>query len=109
MDERRYYNRVPVSYHANGYDCTINIEGKLYSARLMDISQGGAKLEVGDLYGGDAYKMDGAIIDDYYEQPYLAGKYYTVAWHKDEYIGISFSEPLSRSYDALYDYYAATA
>jgi len=109
MDERRYYNRVTVDNHANGYDCTVYIDGKNYSARLIDISQGGAKLEVHGLPGNYAYGMKGNIVDDYYEEPYLAGKYYTVAWHREEYIGVSFSEPLFRDYESLYSYYTTSA
>lgn len=109
MEERRRYDRVDVNYHVNNYDCTVEIDGMYYSARLVDISSGGARLKLSDAPAYDAYGMYGKIKDDYYEQPYLQGVYYTVAWHNDYDMGISFTEPLSKKTDALYDYYSASA
>lgn len=108
MEERRRYNRVAVNNHANGYDCTIEIEGMYYSASLMDISSGGARLKLTEAPSYDAYGKSGNVKDDYYEQPYLKDKYYTVAWHNEYYMGIAFTEPLSKETEALYSYYSAT-
>jgi PilZ domain len=109
MEERRQYERVAVNYHANGYDCTVEIEGKYYSARLMDISAGGARLKLSDAPAYHAYGMYGTVKDDYYGQPYLKGVNYTVAWHNDYEMGISFAQPLAREADALYSYYSSNA
>jgi len=108
-NERRNYNRVTVDKHANGYDYSIEIDGYYYSAKLINISSGGAKLKLSDYPGYDAYGKKGAIKDDYYDEPYLAGKYYTVAWHNEQYIGVQFSEPLAKDYDSLYAYYTTPA
>jgi hypothetical protein len=105
MDNIRRYNRVRVDKHADEYDCTIQIDGNHYPAMLINISQGGAQLKLDDFPGHDIHGMSGNIIDDYYEEPYLAGKYYTVAWHNDQYLGVSFLEPLEKDFDSLYAYY----
>ena len=106
MDERRKDQRVDVNYHANGYDCTTYINEKYYVATLVNISSNGAQLRLHDVPDGQILGYKGQITDDYYEHPYLAGKYYTVAWYKDNSVGISFDERLYREYDALYKYYS---
>jgi c-di-GMP-binding flagellar brake protein YcgR len=105
MEERRRYQRIYAQKHANGYDYGLELDGYYYKAKLVDVSQGGARLQLEDEPGVDLYEKSGVVKDDYYDQPYIEGVNYTVVWAKNYELGISFSTPLDLEYGTLYLYY----
>lgn len=105
MDERRYYERVQVQNHPDKYDCSIELDGYYYLAKLIDLSKGGARLKLPDYPGYNMQGKTGAVKNDFYGQPYIQGMEYTVAWNTGDVLGIAFKEPISYETGELYSYY----
>jgi len=106
MEERRLYKRLPVAYHANGFDCGLELEGRLYLAELVNVSRGGARIRLSQAAEYNLLGLYGIVRDDNYEKPYLKGSGYTVAWHEDNEVGLCFRVPLAVPTEYLDGYYA---
>jgi c-di-GMP-binding flagellar brake protein YcgR len=105
MEERRCSRRIYAQKHAYDYDCAIELGGRYYKARLVDLSQSGARLLLDDVLAIDLYGKMGVVKEDYYDQPFMEGLRCTVAWTKNDEVGLSFLKPLTLEYGALYLYY----
>lgn len=108
-EEKRQYARVEVEKHSEAYDCLLQIDGKNFQASLVNISTGGAQFRLDSKPSHNVAGKPGKIKYDNYDQPYLADKCYSIAWHNNDYIGVKFDEPLSKDYSSLYAYYRMRA
>jgi hypothetical protein len=106
MNERRVYARTFAQRHANGYDYDIEIDGKLYTAQLMDISRGGANFRLLSFPESSLTGKHGIVKDDRYDYKYLNGVSYKVMWSQFNEMGISFQPPLDEHTGAL-GYYSS--
>lgn len=104
MEERRNYQRLDLKGYA--YDCSVQINGEEYYARLLDISQGGARLQLqGDYDSNMRYGSYGKVKEEYYKPAFLHDHYYSVVWSSGKEVGVSFSGPLLHSYEDMKSYY----
>jgi hypothetical protein len=104
MQERRNYQRLDLKGYA--YDCSVQINGEEYYARLLDISQGGARLQLQGDYDPDMrYGSYGKVKEEYYKPAFLHDHYYSVVWSYGKEVGVSFSGPLLHSYEDMKNYY----
>ena len=105
MDERRLYQRISVKKRANGSDWSIELEGRHYQARLLDVSKGGARIHIEDWPDNILYGKTGTVKEDYYGYPYIKDMEFTVSWYVENVMGITFNEPLSPATEVLLEYY----
>jgi c-di-GMP-binding flagellar brake protein YcgR len=105
MGERRLYQRIYPQHHAVNYDCFIELGGRYYKTRLLDVSQGGARLLLEDEPDIDPNGKTGKVKYDHYDEQFMAGVLYSVAWARNAEVGVSFSEPLNWEFGFLCLYY----
>lgn len=104
MEERRKYQRLDLKDYA--YDCSVQINGEEYYARLLDISKGGARLQLqGDYAPNMGYGSSGNIMEEHYKPYVMNSNDYSVVWSYGKEVGISFSNQLSYSYEDIKNYY----
>lgn len=102
MEERRNYQRLDLTGYT--YDCSVQINGEEYYARLLDISQGGARLQLQADYDQDM--RSGKFKEEAYKPSLLSDQYYSVVWNYGKDIGVSFKSPLQYSNDDMKSYYS---
>ena len=104
MEERRNYHRIFAQMHSANYDYCLELDGEYHKAKLLDVSQGGARLLLGHKPGTELNGKVGVVKDDYHDTPFMEGISYFVVWTLENMMGVSFSEPLPWESETLYEY-----
>ena len=102
MEERRKYSRKYLSEYNYGYPCYIQYGERKYPARLLDVSQGGARFYIDTAdHLTERYSYGKVLGMADYTIPYFEDVYYSVAWQGDKQLGVYFEKPLPYEYLSL--------
>ena len=102
MKERRKHSRkYPGKYDYN-YACYVQYGERKYPARLLDVSQGGARFYIDTADSlAERYSYGKILGMSDYSIPYFEDVPYTVVWQRSNQLGVIFDTPLPYGYREL--------